>query len=45
MRTVVHEVDKDGNECWSIYLEDHQLGLYYSEEEAQANIDNVQLID
>ena len=45
MRTVVRETDKDGNECWSIYLDDHQLGIYYSEEEAQANIDNVQLKD
>jgi hypothetical protein len=45
MRTVVHETDKDGNECWTIYLDNHQLSIYYTEEEAQANINNVQLKD
>jgi hypothetical protein len=44
MRTVVHETDKDGNECWTVYLDDFQLGIYYTEEEAQANINNVQLV-
>jgi hypothetical protein len=45
MRNIIKEVDKEGNECWSIYENDHQLSIYYSEEEAQANINTVQLFN
>lgn len=43
MRTIVKELDKDGNECWAIYLDSHLLSIYYSEEEAQSNINTVVL--
>ena len=43
MRTVVKELDKDGNECWSIYLDNHLLSVFYSEEEAQNNLNTVTL--
>jgi hypothetical protein len=45
MRIVIKELDKDGKECWSIYENDHILSVYYSEEEAQNNINTVQLIN
>jgi len=41
MRIVVEELDKDGNKCWTTYLNNHQLSIYYSEEEAQKNINTV----
>jgi len=44
MRTIIHETDKDGNECWSIYLDSHLLSVYYTEIEAQNNINTTQLI-
>lgn len=43
MRTIVKEFDKDGNECWAIYLDNHLLSIYYSEKEAQNNINTVVL--
>jgi len=41
MRTIVKEFDKDGIECWSIYLDNHLLSIFYSEEEAQNNLNTV----
>jgi|688.fasta_scaffold06460_22 hypothetical protein len=43
MRKVIQIQDKDANECWAVFQDDHLLSIFSTEEQALLHIDDVQL--